>query len=328
MLLEAKSFIRFEGYVVDRSAWTLRWEDDAIGLNRKSFDVLLFLVDHRDRVVSKDELLETLWAGQFVEESNLTQQIFLLRKALSRHDSGRKIIETVPGRGYRFTALVEIEQVPAPLNPIPQQAQPQIQQQIVLNASESVTSITLEEEVEEGKPAALPTPARKRSRTVILASACALVVALAAGGWFGWQRWLDRTGGPPIDVVLTPMDGSTGDPILDGALVDALRIDLSQSPFVSVVSPARVRLTLAAMMRKPDEAMTPAISREICERTNSQAVLHGSLARLGQHFLVTVVATSCVNGTVLAEAKREAANPEELPPSIDKLAETLRQELG
>jgi eukaryotic-like serine/threonine-protein kinase len=148
MLLEAKSFIRFEGYVIDRPGWTLRWADEPIALNRKSFDVLLYLVDHRDRVVSKDELLETLWAGQFVEESNLTQQIFLLRKALSRHDSGRKIIETVPGRGYRFTAPVVVEQRPAP--------QDQIQQQIVLNTSESITRITLEEETEDGESAVLP----------------------------------------------------------------------------------------------------------------------------------------------------------------------------
>jgi DNA-binding winged helix-turn-helix (wHTH) protein/tetratricopeptide (TPR) repeat protein len=150
MSLEAKSFTRFEGYVIDRPGWSLRWEDEPIVLNRKSFDVLLYLVDHRDRVVSKNELLETLWAGQFVEESNLTQQIFLLRKALSRHDSGRKIIETVPGRGYRFTAPMEAEQRPA--------QQEQIQQQIVLNTSESITRITVEEDTEDGESGVLPVP--------------------------------------------------------------------------------------------------------------------------------------------------------------------------
>ncbi|WP_231738076.1 winged helix-turn-helix domain-containing protein [Terracidiphilus gabretensis] len=325
-MLEAKSHIRFEGYVIDRLSWTLRWAEEPIALNRKSFDVLLYLVEHRNRVVSKDELLETVWAGQFVEESNLTQQVFLLRKALSRHQSGIKIIETVPGRGYRFAAPVEIEPLPV--------SHEQVQQQIVLSTSQSITRITLEEKLEEDETevgresARLPAAARKRNPVVVASAACALAVALAAGGWFGWQRWLDRTGGAPIDVVLTPMDGSTGDKILDRTLDDALRIDLSQSPFVSVVSPARVRLTLGAMMRKPDEAMTPAIWREICERTNSQAVLRGTVARVGQHFLVTEDATSCVNGAVLAEAKREAATPEELPQSIDKLAESLRQELG
>src|SRR5580698_2065830 len=106
MLQEINYLVRFENYAIDRPAWTLQWRGEPIALNRKSFDLLLYLIDHRDRVASKDELLQSLWPDQFVEESNLAQHVFLLRKALSRHDSGRKIIETIPGRGYRFTAPV------------------------------------------------------------------------------------------------------------------------------------------------------------------------------------------------------------------------------
>ena len=315
--------------MIDRPGWTLRWGEEPVALNRKSFDVLLYLVDHRDRVVNKDELFESLWAGQFVEESNLTQQIFLLRKALSRHDSGRKIIETVPGRGYRFTAPVEVEQIPAPQE---QGIQAQIQQQIVLKASESITRITLEEELEEdvkdGKSAVLPVPAQKRNRAVVVSSACVLVVALAAGGWFGWQRWLDRTGGQPVNVVLAATDGTTGDPALDAALVEALRIDLAQSPFVSLVPGATVRATLKQMMHKADDPVTPDLAREICERTNSQAVLHGAIARSGQRFLLTEEVSNCVDGKLLAGVKHEAINAEDLPHSIDVLTESLRQKLG
>jgi hypothetical protein len=91
-------------------------------------------VDHADRVVWKDELLRALWSESFVEESNLTQHIFLLRKAFSRHESGTKIIETVPGRGYRFAAVIK-EQQPAT-------------DRMVISASESITRITLEEKVD------------------------------------------------------------------------------------------------------------------------------------------------------------------------------------
>jgi DNA-binding winged helix-turn-helix (wHTH) protein len=131
MLLGTNDLIRFESYVVDRSGWTLKWEQEPIALNRKSFDLLVYLIDHRDRVCSKDELLAALWPDQFIEESNLTQQIFLLRKALSRHESGRKIIETISGRGYRFTAPVETEQRAG--------LEGRFQQQMVVNSSESVT---------------------------------------------------------------------------------------------------------------------------------------------------------------------------------------------
>ena len=316
--------IRFEGYVIDRPGWALRWADEPIALNRKSFDLLLYLIDHNDRVVGKEELLQALWPEQFVEESNLSQQIFLVRKALSRHESGRKIIETVPGRGYRFVAPVELE--PAP------ESQEQIAQQIVLNGSESITRITLEEEVEEEPemvvPAGLPAPPQRASRGLTVFAACALVIALAAGSWFAWQRWLNQTGGTPIQAVLILADGTTGDTVLDQSLTDALRMDLSQSPHLTVLSGATVRAVLTQMRHKPDEQITLPVAREICERTNSQAVLHGSIARNGQHYLLTEEATNCVDGAPLAQAKREAEKAEDLPHAIDELAATLRQKLG
>src|ERR1700744_1911610 len=99
MPLIPKDTIHFEDYENDHTRCRLSWKQQPVALAQKTFDLLLYLVDHRERVVSKDELLEALWPKLVVEESNLTQQIFLLRKALSRHASGQKIIETVPGRG-------------------------------------------------------------------------------------------------------------------------------------------------------------------------------------------------------------------------------------
>ncbi len=108
----ANGCVRFEGYELNRAAWQLRYRGEVLPLSRKTFDLLLYLVDHADRVVSKDELLQALWPDSFVEENNLSQHVFLLRKTLSRHPSGTKIIETAPGRGYRFAAPVEVEPRP------------------------------------------------------------------------------------------------------------------------------------------------------------------------------------------------------------------------
>ena len=322
-MLEAKGFIRFEGYAIDRPGWTLRWADEPIALNRKSFDLLLFLVDHRDRVVSKDELLETLWAGQFVEEGNLTQQIFLLRKALSRHDSSSKIIETIPGRGYRFVATLSPE-------PETEREQENVSQ-IILSASDSRTTVTIEEEVDDAEPAvspALENGARRTRHAQWVLAGFLVATALAIVGWFGWQRWLDRSGGAPVQVILVPMEGTTGDAILDKSLTQALRMDLAQSPYVSVVPSSIVGATLAQMMHKPDEAMTSAMAREVCERTNSQGVLSGNVVKVGQHFLITEEASNCVDGSVIGAAKREVESTEHLPREIDGLAESLRQKLG
>ncbi len=114
MSVPSTDIIRFEGYEIDRGRWQLRHGNDVLPLNRKTFDLLLYLVERTDRVVTKDELLRALWPESFIEESNLTQQIFLLRRALSKYTPDTKIIETVPGRGYRFAVPVHAAPRPEP----------------------------------------------------------------------------------------------------------------------------------------------------------------------------------------------------------------------
>ena len=137
MSLTTRSVIRFEEYEIDRAQWRTTWREEAVPLNRKTFDLLLYLLDRRERVVSKDEILKALWPDQFVEESNLTQHVFLLRKALSRHESGVKLIETIPGRGYRFTASVETPAI--------------TEQQMTVSVTQSFTHIAIEEEREDAE---------------------------------------------------------------------------------------------------------------------------------------------------------------------------------
>lgn len=312
---------RFEDYELDCLQWQLRWREENLPITRKSFDLLFYLVKTRPRVVTKDELFEAIWPGQFVEENNLAQQISVLRKTLSKSETGRGMIETVPGRGYRFTP--EVEKIPGAKG----------NHGIVLSAEESVTRITLEEEVQtedspEGGVKELAAPPRRKFRTVYIAIAAAAVILLGLGIWFGWRWWQNRQGGPPVQVVLMPLEGSTGDTVLDQALSNAVRSDLAQSPFVTLVSSAKVRTTLQQMRHKADEALTPDSAREVCERTNSQAVVRALLARSGQHFLLTGEAVSCVDGATLASTTREAKRAEELLVSINKLIGSLREKLG
>jgi DNA-binding winged helix-turn-helix (wHTH) protein/tetratricopeptide (TPR) repeat protein len=316
MSLASQGLATFDEYELDRARWQLSWRGDPISLNRKTFDLLLYLVDRRERVVGKEELLQALWPEQFIEESNLTQHIFLLRKALSRHSSGEKMIETVPGRGYRFIASV-VESTPAPSH-------------LTIGARESITRITIEQDETEDEIGAETNRSQDGStlrwQPFVVAGTAAIVLLLA--GWFGLQHWLDRTGGAPVQVVLVPLEGTTGDSVLDQSLTQALRMDLGQSPYVTIVPIGTVQATLGQMMRKPGDPMTPPVAREVCERTDSQTVLSGNIAKVGRHFLLTEEADSCVNGAAIASAKYEATGLEDLPHGIDKLASTLRRELG
>ncbi len=110
--------LRFGPYHLDRVARDLRTADGAtLALTGKAFDTLCCLIDNRDRVVGKEELLATIWPGRIVEENNLTQAVSALRRVLG---SETNYIITVPGRGYRFVADIETGDIaPAPESPSP-----------------------------------------------------------------------------------------------------------------------------------------------------------------------------------------------------------------
>jgi DNA-binding winged helix-turn-helix (wHTH) protein len=96
----------FGPFVLDPAKRTLLREGTPQSLAPKAFDLLLLLVEQRERVVSKDELLGKVWPGTFVDEANLSQQIFMLRKALNRDGGQTDYIANIPRRGYSFVARV------------------------------------------------------------------------------------------------------------------------------------------------------------------------------------------------------------------------------
>ena len=107
MTLDARH-IHFLGYRLDPVARTLAAPDgNDIALNGRAFDVLSYLIEHRPRVIGKDELLSAAWPGRVVEENNLGQAISSLRRALGTDANDHRFIRTVPGRGYSFVAKVE-----------------------------------------------------------------------------------------------------------------------------------------------------------------------------------------------------------------------------
>ncbi|CAM4065323.1 winged helix-turn-helix domain-containing protein [Roseateles saccharophilus] len=96
---------QFGSFRLDAGGRVLYRDGQRVALTPKAIDVLIALIEARDRSVGKDELLRTVWAGTVVEEGSLTSHVSLLRKALG-DDSGRDFIETLPKRGYRFIGQV------------------------------------------------------------------------------------------------------------------------------------------------------------------------------------------------------------------------------
>jgi DNA-binding winged helix-turn-helix (wHTH) protein len=101
--------LAFGDFELDPKRRTLSWQGTRVTLLSRPFDILVFLIGARDRVVSRDDMQTTIWPGQIVTANNLTVQISLLRRALAQYDSNEMII-TVPGRGYRFIGEVVVRE--------------------------------------------------------------------------------------------------------------------------------------------------------------------------------------------------------------------------
>src|SRR5258707_11344970 len=99
---------RFGQFALDSRKRTLSRADSPVSLTPKAFDVLLFLAQNPNRLVTKDELLQAVWGDTFVEEGNLTQYISHLRKALGDNSEDTRLIVTIARKGYQFTADVTV----------------------------------------------------------------------------------------------------------------------------------------------------------------------------------------------------------------------------
>ena len=105
---------------------------------------------------------------------------------------------------------------------------------------------------------------------------------------------------------------TTGDPVFDGTLKQALASQLEQSPFLSIFSDSRVREALRLMNRSPDERVTKDIARQICQRQGFKAFLTGSISNIGSHYVVTLEATNAQTGDTIALEQAEADSKEQV----------------
>jgi DNA-binding winged helix-turn-helix (wHTH) protein/tetratricopeptide (TPR) repeat protein len=303
---------QFGEFRVDPSSRALMRNDNPIALNRRAFDVLLYLVENPGRVVTKEELLKSVWPDAYVDENNLTQSISSLRKALEERPGANTCITTLPGRGYQFIASVS--RVGVPEMPLESRSVMGVAgNSFVLQQRTLTTSVV----TEERRP-------RLLSTSVL---GWIVVIALLAGvGAYEWKRHVIPS--QLHKVVVADFANNTGDLTFDRTLRRALEIDLSQSPYLDVMSEQEGINTLGLMGHKSDDAITAEVARDICVRTGRQVVLTGSITGVGHEYLLTLEATDCNSARKLVGAKAEAATKEKILASLDSMAESVRKKLG
>ena len=158
------------------------------------------------------------------------------------------------------------------------------------------------------------------------------VVALLLVGATVTAVYLYRRNSHPLTdrdtVLVTDFVNTTGEPVFDGTLKQALAVHLGQTPFLNLFPDDRVRETLRFMGRSPDDRITRDVGREICQRQGIKAMLTGTIATLGSHYVITLEAMNPTSGDIFAREQIEAESKEKVLSSLGTAVVNLRRRLG
>ncbi len=255
------AFYEFADFRVDVQKRLLSRGDEQILLTPKVFETLLTLIEHRDEVIDKERLMSLLWPDSFVEESNLVQNIAVLRKALGENSKQHKFILTVPGRGYRFVAETRLTSSE------------------VSEPPKKITTVKPANGSENGRalPRAFPVSTPLISKKLATLLAIGIIGLIGIGTWFLFTKTWTAT--PIKSLAVLPLENLSGDPsqeyFVDG-MTDALIGDLAKIEGLRVIS------RTSAMHYKG----TGKSLREIADELKVDAVIEGTVQRVGDRVLI------------------------------------------
>ena len=211
---------------------------------------------------------------------------------------------------------------PLPVTPVPAPVSAPVHTTPASSAAQAAAASS--SHIAAAQPAA--TPAKNAKKILIPAVLVVVAALLVAGYYFRSQRSAKLT--TKDSVLLADFVNTTGDPVFDGTLKQALAVQLEQSPYLNIVPESKIREALRLMGRSADERITNDIAREICQRQGITAMLTGTIASLGDHYVVTLAALNGGTGDSLAREQVEVDNKEQVLKALDKAASNLRQKMG
>ena len=154
-----------------------------------------------------------------------------------------------------------------------------------------------------------------------------MVLALVAGGLY-YRSSAARPLTEKDTIVLADFTNTTGDTVFDGTLRQGLAAQLEQSPYLNIVSDDRIGGTLKLMGLASDARLTKEVSRQVCERTSSAAVIDGSIASIGGQYVVGLNAVNCKTGETIATEQVTAADKAHVLDALTKASSQIRTKLG
>jgi DNA-binding winged helix-turn-helix (wHTH) protein/tetratricopeptide (TPR) repeat protein len=315
--------VRLGVFEVDLRAGELRQDEGAVlVLPDQPLQILRILIEADGEMVTRDEIRQRLWPDDTIVEfdHSINNAIKKLRRALVDSGDEPHYIGTIAKRGYRL--LVPVERIgteeddPAEPN---QTAGPSTRAEALGRDD------TVEKSSFVGQIIAEP---RRRSRWKWLAAGTVMVCAVAVAAVFYWRAHRAPKLTERDTIVVADFDNKTGNPVFDDTLKQALTIQLEQSPYLNVLSNRKVRQTLKLMNRSPKDPMTEEVTREVCVRCSSKAIVLGSIAALGNEYVVGLRAVDCNLGESLVEVQERAVGKEAVLNALDKAITRMRSKLG
>jgi eukaryotic-like serine/threonine-protein kinase len=326
----ATHHIGFGPFELDSHSGELHKSGQKLKISGKPVQILTILLNQPGELISREELRKQLWpADTFVDfENGLNTAVKKLRQALGDDADAPRYIETLPRRGYRFVGqILSAETQTEVESPNAQAGKPSVPEPC--RAPGPHNEAPVHGSTEKGKH-------RWWRFSAVRIGAAALIVAVSLSVAFNIGSLRDRVFRlinsasirPRDPIVLADFVNTTGDSIFDDALKQGLLVQLSQSPFLNILPDYRVRTILVEMRHNPDDRLTPELAWEVCQRTASKAMLGGSIAKLGNHFVIGLNALNCASGESLARTQVEANGKEEVLRALGNAATELRKKLG
>jgi eukaryotic-like serine/threonine-protein kinase len=319
-----QKLLRFGAFGLNLDTEELRKDGTLIRLAPQPFRLLALLASHAGQVVTREEIQKQIWGDDtFVDfEHGMNQCINQIRSVLNDSAERPVYVETIPRHGYRFLAPVVSKTIAVAAAVV--ESATSIEVQPVVPVSKSVPSGRSEALLTAAPQTVAAPPSRV---TAAAAVAVIAVVAVLAGGLY----WRSRKFTALTDkdtIVLADFTNRTGDAVFDDALNTALAVEFGQTPFLNVLGPDKVRGTLKLMNQPANARLTPALAREVCQRTNSKAVVAGSIYDAGNHYRIELNALDCQTGMSFAKTEKEAANRNEVVRTLGIAGSDLRSQMG
>jgi len=303
--------------------------NEPVPMTPKCFDILLALVERNGEVLVKEELMERVWPDTAVEEGNLNRHISTLRKVLGESPNDHRYIVTVPGRGYRFVADVRevLEESATVMRHEPNGSGEAGEDAPEVHGKKAVVQpITAYAPVIVRPPVAAPHPSLRGWPVWTGAGAVACALGLALLYLFVFRA--KPTLGANDRILIADFSNTTGDVVFDDTLKQAVSVDLSQSPYLNILSEAKVSATLKLMTKAPDTRITGDVARDLCQRAGCKAYITGSIARLDPQYVIGLNAIDCESGDSIAREQVKAQSKDQVLNGLDEAASNLRQRLG